>query len=224
MASDPGNTQPDPADLKNWMDERTLVDALRSGDERVFMALVEQYHASMLRVAMMYLPDPGIAEEIVQDAWIGVLEGIDRFEGRSSLKTWIFRILTNCAITRQKRESRSLSFSDLEEFEIDPTETSVEPEQFRPPDAPQYPGGWVSFPKPWRTSPDALPEDHLVTRETMRHLQKAVEMLPPAQKIILWLRDIDGWTSEEVCNVFALTETNHRVLLHRARANYLGTE
>src|SRR5947199_3408862 len=124
-----------------------IVEALRAGDEAAFAALVAQYGASMLRVAQMYVRTRAVAEEVVQEAWLGVLRGIDSFEGRSSLKTWIFRILTNTAKTRGERESRSRPFSSFEE-DADAGEPTVDPDRFQ---NPLHPGGWTTFPEPWST-------------------------------------------------------------------------
>jgi RNA polymerase sigma-70 factor (ECF subfamily) len=158
--------------------------------------------------------DSAVAEEVAQDAWIGILEGISRFEGRSSLKTWMFRILTNRAKTRREREGRTIPFSDLAILEIEQDEPAVPAGRFRPPDAGRYPGGWADPPKPW----EMPPEDQLLSREMLSYLRRAIQALPPGQRTILVLRDVKGWGSAEVCNVLNLSETNQRVLLHRARS------
>lgn len=205
--SSPGES--DPA-----IHEQSIVEGLRQRDESVFAALVNQYDALMMRVVMLYVSDRAVAEEIVQDTWIGVLQGIQRFEGRSSIKTWIFKILTNRAKRRWEQESRSISFSDLVN-DIDPdNEPAVEPERFLPPQHARWPGNWADPPTPWKLAP----EDQVLTQETMRMILQAVESLPPRQHAILRLRDIEGWSSQEVCNIFQLTETNQRILLHRARS------
>jgi RNA polymerase sigma-70 factor (ECF subfamily) len=208
-------------------EDRRLVEALRQGDEVAFMRLVEAHHKSMLRVARLFVPDEAVAEDVVQEAWLGVLRGLDRFEGRSSLKTWIFRILTNRAKTRGQREGRSLPFSSLGESEMDGDEPAVDPDRFCPPDDPEWAHHWVVFPRDW----GELPEDRLLARETLSIIQAALDMLPPTQREVITLRDVDGWTSEEVCNALQISETNQRVLLHRARSKvrralerYLGEE
>lgn len=192
-----------------------LVQALKDGDERTFMSLVERYHASLLRIARMYVPSAEVAEEVVQDTWIAVLDGVDRFERRSSLKTWIYSILTNIAKTRGQRERRSIPFSAASP--VGPGEPSVDPDRFFSPDDPRKPSGadhtWALAPKPFQT-----PEESLLSGETRDLILATIDGLPPAQMEVIRLRDIEGWSAEEVCNALELTETNQRVLLHRARS------
>jgi RNA polymerase sigma-70 factor (ECF subfamily) len=190
-------------------DERALVQALRRGDEAAFEELVRMYHASLLRVARLYVSSPSVAEEVVQETWVGVLNGIGRFEGRSSLKTWIFRILTNTAKTRGIREGRSVPFSSLQDEEL--SGPTVDPERFFPPDHSAAPGAWATPPVP-------LPEQVLLADETLRVVGTAIEALPPAQRAVITLHDVEGWSADEIRNALELTETNRRVLLHRARA------
>lgn len=194
--------------------EEALIAGLRRADERIFLALVTKYHAAMLRIATAFVLDSAVGEEIVQEAWLGVIKGIDRFEGRSSLKTWIFSILANCAKTRRSRESRTIPFSDLNPFEEYDDEPLVDPERFTPADHPQWPNAWADPPSRWAYDP----EDQVLTAEVMGCIQRAIAALPASQQAIITLRDIDGWPAEEVCNVLGLTETNQRVILHRARA------
>lgn len=194
-------------------EEANLVEALRRRDEAAFVALVDRYHASLVRLAQLYVADRAAAEEVVQDTWLGVLKGIDRFEGRSSFKTWLFRILTNTAKTRGVREARSVPFSALFDAESEPFEPAVDPDRFSPPDEP-WTGSWSIEPGAWNDQP----EDRLLSRETLAHIRSAIEALPPAQREVITLRDIDGWSSDEVCNALNITETNQRVLLHRARS------
>lgn len=208
-------------------DELGLIAALRKGDQAAFERLIDQYHRPLLRLAMMYVPSRAVAEEVVQETWLGVLQGIARFEGRSSLKSWIFRILTNRAKTRGQREGRSVVFSDLARADAGAAETSVDPDQFWPADHPAWANIWVSYPRNW----NELPEERLVSRETLDRVQAAIAALPPTQRQVITLRDVEGWSSEEVCNSLEITETNQRVLLHRARAkvrrdldNYLNAE
>jgi RNA polymerase sigma-70 factor (ECF subfamily) len=189
-----------------------LVEALRSGNEGAFVSLVNMYHFLMLRLAMIFVPSEAIAEEVVQEAWMGVLHGLDRFEGRSSLKTWIFRILTNRAKTRAQREGRSIPFSSLSEFTTELQEPAIEPERFHGPDD-QWPGGWVSFPRRW----EEIPEERILSQETMTRIQEAIDTLPVGQREVITLRDIEGCTSEEACDLLGVSEANQRVLLHRAR-------
>lgn len=198
------------------MDDRAVVEALRAGDEAAFAALVREHNAALLRVARMYVKSQAVAEEVVQETWLGVLKGIDRFEGRSSLKTWIFRILTNTAKTRGEREGRSIPFSAIDE--VTAREPAVPRERF------DGAGNWSA-------PPDSWPEDQLVAAETREVIAAAIDRLPEVQRAVISLRDIAGWSSEEVRNVLDLSETNQRVLLHRARskvrralAEYLETQ
>src|SRR5258708_1987044 len=167
----------------------------------------------MLHLAMIYVPERAIAEEIVQEAWVGVLEGLNRFEGRSSLKTWIFHILTNCAKTRALRERRSVPFSSLPELDLDLDEPAVDPDRFLPAGS-QEPGHWASLPANWND----MPENRLLSEETIACILSATEALSPAQHAVITLHDIEGWTAEEICNILDISETNQRVLLHRARS------
>ncbi|HEX5164083.1 MAG TPA: sigma-70 family RNA polymerase sigma factor [Thermomicrobiales bacterium] len=178
------------------------------------MTLVGRYHQSLLRVASLYVSSGAAAEDVVQETWLGVLRGLERFEGRSSLKTWIFRILINRAKTRGERERRSIPFSALDSVENDGDEPAVEPERFLPAEHPRWPHHWASFPRNW----DELPEHILLSTETRTILQRAIDALPPTQREVITLRDVEGWTSEDVCHALVLTETNQRVLLHRARS------
>lgn len=144
---------------------------------------------------------------------MAVLEGLPRFEGRSSLKTWIFRILTNRAKTRAIREGRSMPFASFADVQIEDDEPAVDPDRFRPPGA-QWAGGWVSFPATW----EEQPEERALTMETRAYLERAIDTLPPNQREIITLRDVEGWSSEETCSLLSISEGNQRVLLHRARA------
>jgi RNA polymerase sigma-70 factor (ECF subfamily) len=179
-----------------------LVEGLRAGDEEAFRTLMREYGAAMLRVAQMYVPSRAVAEEVVQDAWLGVLKGIGRFEGRSSLKTWLFRIVANTAKTRGVRESRSVPFSSLG----DDDEAAVDPDRFLGPGE-RFPGHWA-----------VPPEGRLLAQEAMEVIAREIDRLPPAQRAVITLRDVQGFTAEEVRNALDLTETNQRVLLHRARS------
>ncbi len=189
-----------------------IVAALKAGDERAFAALVDEHGAAMLRVALMYVSTRAVAEEVVQEAWLGVLKGIDRFEGRSSLKTWIFRILTNTAKTRGEREGRSLPFSSLGGGDPDGDEPAVDADRFV--GSGRDEGHWTSAPSRWSD----LPESRLVGKETLEVTQAAIDALPEAQRIVITMRDVDGFSSEEVRNVLGVSESNQRVLLHRARS------
>jgi RNA polymerase sigma-70 factor (ECF subfamily) len=187
-----------PADL-------ALVEQLRAGDETAFMMLVEQHQAAMLRVARMYVSSRAAAEEAVQEAWLGILKGLDRFEGRSSLRTWMYRIVANVAKTRGQRDGRSIPFSSLEGADAG---SGVDPEWFE-----SASGGWRTIPDDWR----GVPEERLAAHETLEQIGLAIDDLPPMQAEVLRLRDVLGWSAEEVRNALDLSETNQRVLLHRAR-------
>ena len=195
-------------------DDLRVVAALSSGDEAAFVSLIDLYHAPLLRLAMVYVGDRAVAEEVVQETWMGVLRGLDRFEGRSSLKTWIFRILANRAKTRGQREGRSVPFSALWNPSAEPDEPAVEPDRFLPPDHAEWPGHWTSPVRSWGDSP----EERLLSGETTALIHQAVEALPPAQREVITLRDIEGWTADEVCDLLEVSEGNQRVLLHRARS------
>ena len=189
-----------------------LVAALRGGDETAFMMLVERYQPAMLRIARMYVSTNAVAEDVVQDAWVGVLKGLDGFEGRSSLRTWIFRILVNTAKTRGQREARSLPFSSVWAAAPD-GESSVDPDRFFPLGHPLTPGAWAEPPVGWESTPEEL----LLSKEVLTEVSRAIEALPPNQREVIRLRDVLGWPSSEVRNALDISETNQRVLLHRAR-------
>jgi RNA polymerase sigma-70 factor (ECF subfamily) len=193
-------------------DDLQRIQALRNGDEAAFTALVEQYYPSMVRIAMIYVPNRAIAEEVVQETWVGVLRGLERFEGRSSLKTWIFTILTNRAKTRAQRESRYVPLASPFDTETEGIEPAVSPERFSLDGDSHW--VWDIRPHGW----DDIPEDRLLSQETLRLVMETIENLPPGQRQVIRLRDIEGWSSAEVCNTLAISETNQRVLLHRARA------
>jgi RNA polymerase sigma-70 factor (ECF subfamily) len=201
------------AERRASQEDLRLVALLRSGDEDAFMMLVERYQPSMLRIARMYVSSRAVAEEVVQDAWLGVLRGLDGFEGRSSLRTWIFRILVNTAKSRGQRESRSVPFSSVWTPDAE-DEPAVAADRFLPPDHQQSPGHWASEPASWET----VPEARLLSKEALATVAEAIDRLPPNQREVIRLRDVLGWTSEEVRNALELSETNQRVLLHRARA------
>ncbi len=211
------------------VDETTIVNLLRAGDEAIFTSLVEQYHASLVRLANLFVQDGNIAEELAQETWLAVLQGLNRFEGRSSLKTWIFTILTNKAKTRGQREKRTLAFTDVEEALHASPQPTVDPKRFNDPSAEKWPEHWTTESKPasWR----GIPEDQLISQETMKLISRAIAELPENQRAVITLRDMHELPSDEVCNVLGISETNQRVLLHRARArvrqaleNYLQPE
>ena len=194
--------------------DAVLLEGLRAGDEAAFTELVDRYSSSMLRVARMYVPSQAVAEEVVQETWLGVLTGLERFEGRSSLKTWLFRILVNRARTRGERERRTVPFATLAGREAEGDEPAVGPERFLPADHDRWPHHWASPPERW----DESPERSLQSAETLRVVRDAIERLPPMQRLVISLRDLEGWDSEEVRNALDISETNQRVLLHRARS------
>jgi RNA polymerase sigma-70 factor, ECF subfamily len=193
-------------------DESRLVDALRAGDEEAFVGVVRLHGPTMLRIARLYASSSAVAEEVVQETWLAVLAGIERFEGRSSFKTWLFRILTNQAKTRAAGEGRSVSFAALSDEEVGATEVSVEAARFHEPGE-RWAHHWTSSPERWSERPEAS----LLSHEALAVVEQAVALLPPAQRAVVSLRDIAGWDADEVCEVLGLTATNQRVLLHRAR-------
>jgi len=190
--------------------DQSLVDALRSRDEAAFRALVAEHGPWMLRLARRRTPSEAVAEEIVQEAWLAVLQGIDRFQGRSSLRTWIFSIVSHVGTAQFNKEIRSIPFSSWSSEVEGP---SVPPERFQPEGAP-HPGGWLTPPAPW----DENPEQALATHEAQKVIGAAILRLPPVQREVISLRDVEGWTPAETCNALGLSETNQRVLLHRARS------
>jgi RNA polymerase sigma-70 factor (ECF subfamily) len=185
-----------------------LVDRLLQGDEAAFEALVAQYHGSLLRLARIFVADGEVAEEVVQDTWMAVMHGLSRFERRSSLKTWLFAILTNRARTRAVREKRSVPFSALDTVESS-GELAVEPGRFT------ADGMWAMPPTKWGGD---NPEARMLREETMAILRNALSDLPSRQRLVVTLRDVEGLDSEEVCNLLQISETNQRVLLHRGRS------
>ncbi len=200
---------PDPTRM-GAMEDRELVDALRAGDEGAFEKLVAAYHAPMVRVASFYVPSRAVAEEVAQETWLTVIGGLDRFEGRSSVKTWIFGILTNQARRRGERERRTVPFSSMTLDEE--SEPGLEPGRFRP-DSDRWPGHWSDPPRPWS---DAV-VDQLEGAETRAVVLDAIRSLPPHQRDVIALRDVEGWSADEVSAALGITDVNQRVLLHRAR-------
>jgi RNA polymerase sigma-70 factor, ECF subfamily len=200
-----------PRSIAQGQDEG-LVAALCRGDADAFARLVDRHSPAMIRVAMAYVPTRAAAEEAVQETWIGVMRGIDGFEGRASLKTWIFRILTNVAMRSGARERRSMPFSALAAAE-NTGEPSVDPDRFLPADHELFPGHWAIMPARWPT-----PEEGLLAGETRDVIAAAIAELPPAQRTVIALRDVEGWSSEEVCEALEISAGNQRILLHRARS------
>ena len=188
--------------------DAAVVQKLREGDRAAFEETVASLYPAMLAVARGYVGTRSVAEEVVQDAWIGILRGLERFEGRSTLRTWALRIVANIARDHAVREARSLPFSSLAG-----DEPAVDPARFYAADEP-FPGGWRSFPTDWRM----LPESRLLERETIDVVSRAIDALPESQRIVITLRDVTGLDAEEVCEALGITHVNQRVLLHRARA------
>ena len=192
-------------------DDRDLVDALRAGDERAFAALIDGWSGSMLRMARLHVPTESVAEEVVQETWLAVLTGLHRFRGDSSLRTWVYRILLNQAKTRGVRERRTVPFASLTDDEDGRSDgPTVDPSRFQGAgDA--HPGGWRRFPEEW-------PEQSLLSEEVRQVVARALEDLPPRQRAVVALRDLDGHTAEEVSELLMISPGNQRVLLHRGRA------
>lgn len=190
-----------------------LIERLRRGDELAFAWLVDTYSAPLKRVALAFVSGDSVAEDVVQETWLAVLTGIGRFRGRSTLKTWLFKILTNRAKTRALREKRTVQFSDLEAISGQGV-PAVETSRFLPADHPNYPGHWSSPPYEW----SSLAEDALLSRETMAVLRRGLETLPSAQRVVVSLRDVQGWSASEVCAALDVSDANQRVLLHRGRS------
>ena len=203
---------PNVINVDDQASEERLLSALRAGDEAAFTELVRTQTPSLIMLARLNLSDLAAAEEVVQETWIGFLESLERFEGRASVRTWLYRILLNKARTRQSKDARTVPFSSVEEEGI-PYEPSVDPGRLRGSDD-QWPGHWVSAPPSWSD----IPENRFLASETFSVVDEALRGLPPAQREVVTLRDIDGWSSTEVCNVLGLSETNQRVLLHRGRS------
>lgn len=185
-------------------DDRALLERLRAGDEQAFEALVARHDGALRRVARTFVRTDSAADDVVQETWLGVLRGLSAFEGRSSLRTWIFRILVNTARTRAVREARNLPFSALEGED----QPAVEPNAFG------SDGRWISAP----SRLEADPETGLLSGELRQHLLRAVDGLSPDQRAVITLRDLVGASAKEVCDLLDLTDANQRVLLHRARA------
>lgn len=192
-------------------EERRLVEKLRQGDQAVFDLLVTRHHASLIRFAMAYVSDRSIAEEVAQETWIGFLEGLDRFEGRCSIRTWLFSIVIHKAKTSAAKETRYVSLSGaaedgLEEPSADPTRSYG---------TGQGADSWAAVPRPWN---DETPEEHLLTKEGFALLERAIQGLPPTLREALVLRDVEEMESKDICALLKISESNLYVRLHRARA------
>lgn len=196
-------------------EEANLVRALREGDEAAFRDVYERFDRPLRRLARTYARSDAVAEEIVSETWLAVIRGIDGFEERSSLKTWVFRILVNVARTRAKREARSIPFSSALPADVGGRgeDLGVDPDRFFPPDHDRWPGHWRLGPAPW-----GIPDERLLAKELRSVILEAVDELGDAQREVLTLRDVAGWDSKDVCNALGISEVNQRVLLHRARS------
>jgi RNA polymerase sigma-70 factor (ECF subfamily) len=192
--------------LRRDPERDALLQALAAGDDRAFAELVERWSGSMLRIALLHGGSRPTAEEVVQEAWLIALRDLARFEGRSALRTWIAGIVVNLARSRARAERRSVPIPDAEAHAVDPS-------RFRPADSPRWPGHWAVAPVPW-----PAPEDALLAGEAREQILRAIAALPPAQREVLVLRDLEGFSAAETCNILGLADTNQRVLLHRARS------
>lgn len=188
--------------------EALFLTRLRAGDEAAFRELLETHHSALFRLARTFIKNSASAEEVVQETWLAVLEGLDGFEGRSALKSWIFSILANKARTRAVRDGRMVLFSDMTSGDED-DEAAVDPSRFK------ASGYWNEPPRPWD---DFTPERLLSNAEMLQHIKAALENLPEAQRAVVILRDMEGCSAEEACNILGVSETNQRVLLHRGRS------
>jgi RNA polymerase sigma-70 factor (ECF subfamily) len=195
--------------VTDFADDAVLVKALAARDQDAFAYLLDRYHPALVRLAEQYVPNRAVAEEVVQETWLAVIEGIDRFEQRSSVKTWLFRILINVARTRGVSERRSIPFATTAIIDDEP---AVDPRRFRRL-ARSGRGQWKRPPHPWGN-----PEQRAVDAETLETIRGAVDRLPPDQREVMTMRDLLGWTASEVCEALEITDANQRVLLHRARS------
>ena len=193
-------------------EERDLLRALRRHDEAAFAALVDAHGSWMLRTARSFVGSRAVAEEVVQETWLSALRALDRFEGRSSLRTWLFTILANAARRQAARENRSISVSDLARREVAAGNSELADRLFDG-SHPRWPHAWTTVVAAW----DRLPEQQLLAGEIREAIETAVDELPSAQRIVFSLRDLEGWTAEEVCNALSISNSNQRVLLHRGR-------
>jgi RNA polymerase sigma-70 factor (ECF subfamily) len=212
MAEETGGRAGAPRTGSSADPDAELLARLRQGDEDAFRALVAEHGPFLMRLVMVHVPSRAIAEEVVGDTWLAVLEGLDRFEGRSKLRTWIASIALNKARTRGTREGRIVPFALLRRRYEEGGGPAVDPDRFQGRRG-ERPGWWASPPVAWED-----PERQLEANETRDVLLKAIRDLPPRQREVIALRDISGWDADEVCNALNLSETNQRVLLHRARS------
>ena len=193
------------------VDEARTVAALRAGDEDVFADVVSRYTPAMLRVARSFGLEMNAAEDAVQEAWIRVLKAVEKFEGRSSFRTWLFTILGNCSRHRASTERKTVPVPGVGDDDAGP---AVDESRFFPPDHPRWAGMWSTLVDSW----EAIPDERLLAGEARERISAAVDSLPERYGAVFYLRDVEGWTSDEVCAILELTAENQRVLLHRARA------
>ena len=194
-----------------WQEEQSLIARLRNGDAGAFDELVNKHHGALIRMALGHVADREVAEEVVQDTWMAVIEGLARFEGRSSLRTWICGILIHKAKDRGVREKRHTTFSDFESHSDDNDE-AVDPSRFH--QSGEWTGHWAFPPQPWD---DRTPETLLASHQAVHAMNRAIDELPRTLKDVLILRDIEGVEAKEACELLKITETNLYVRLHRAR-------
>ena len=187
--------------------DEQLLRRLRAGEEAAFAELVDRFGASMLRASLAWVPSRSVAEEVVQETWLRVLRGLEGFEGRSSLRTWVFAILGNCARRRGRLEGRSIPFASIA------GEREEEPGEFFPADHPRWPGAWSTV----VDGRFGAPDERLLSAETRERVAAAIAALPDGQRQVLSLRDVEGWSAAETCAFLGVSEANQRVLLHRAR-------
>ena len=199
-------------DGRDFGDDAVLAAGLRAGDEAAFAWAYDRHDRMLRRLARTFVATQAAADEVVQETWLAVIEGIDRFEGRASVRTWITRILMNKARTRGVRDRRSVPFSSSVPSSVD--DPTFPPDRFLPADHPQWPGHWASRPPSW----DDVTAERVEARETLARVRTAIEELPPLHRQVITLRDVDGWPAAEVCALLDLTAANQRVVLHRARA------
>jgi RNA polymerase sigma-70 factor, ECF subfamily len=197
----------------DFSDENVLVKALAARDSDAFAYLLDCYHSSLVRLAQQYVPSHAIAVEVVQETWLAVIDGIDRFEQRSSVKTWLFRILVNIARSHGVKENRSIPFASTADLEEEP---AVDPRRFRR--GLRARGAWKRPPHPWSD-----PEQRAVDAETLATIGVAIDRLPPDQREVITMRDLLGWSAAEVCEALEVSDANQRVLLHRARSKVRGS-
>jgi RNA polymerase sigma-70 factor (ECF subfamily) len=198
---------------RRMVDETALLEALRQGDPDAFATLVDANSPWMMRIALSHVSSRASAEDAVQEAWLRCLRGLGDFEGRSALKSWLFVIVTNCARRRAERDSRSVPFSELARREAERVDPEPLEDRFFDESHPRWPGGWTTCSRGW----EALPEQRLLAGEVSARIESAAARLPDGQRAVFLLRDVEGWSSEDVCNALGISGSNQRVLLHRAR-------